>query len=51
MVSAWNPPSTTSVPTRVAVRSLRPPTATQTMGRAAAVMPMLEGVMYWPHEV
>ena len=43
--------STTSVPTSVAVRSLRPPTATQISGSAAAVMPMLDGVMYCPQAV
>ena len=51
MVRAWKTASTAKVPTSVAVRSLRPPTATQTTGSAAAVRPMLDGVMYCPQAV
>src|SRR5258708_9836652 len=51
MVSAWKAANTASGPISVAVRSPRPPTATHTIGKAPAVMLMLDGAMYWPQAV
>jgi hypothetical protein len=47
-IRLWNSQRTKNVPTSVAVRSLRLPTATQMIGMAAAGSAMAAGTMNWP---